>query len=214
MRYTFLLASVATMFATPAFAQSAASEFSGPRIEARVGVDVVELDLDARDGADAFESEESESGLAYGLEAGYDVAVSDRVIVGGYAGIDFSDIEYVATVGNETAGVEAGRNITLGARLGYAVSGAGLLYVKGGYTNAGVSAFYDGPGTINDFADDDTADGFHLGAGGELRINRNVYLKAEYVYTNLGRFDSEDDGVEFNSQLDRHQVLAGIGFRF
>jgi outer membrane immunogenic protein len=59
------------------------------------------------------------------------------------------------------------------------------------------------PGTTGNFLIDDDLDGFRLKAGAELGVARNVFVRAEYRYSN---YDEAD--------LDRHQVVGGIGIRF
>lgn len=92
----------------------------------------------------------------------------------------------------EEDGVSAGRDLYAGVRLGYVVAPSTLIYAKGGYTNARVSV------------DDDGAnfDGYRVGGGIEHNFGR-FYGKVEYRYS---RYD--------DAELNRDQVMAGIGIRF
>ncbi|NIJ19427.1 outer membrane immunogenic protein [Sphingomonas naasensis] len=92
----------------------------------------------------------------------------------------------------ERADVSAGRDLYAGVRAGFVVPGAILVYGKGGYTNARVSF----AGTGENF------DGYRLGAGVERSFGK-FYGKVEYRYS---RYD--------DAELNRDQVVAGIGFRF
>jgi outer membrane immunogenic protein len=190
MKIKFLLASVA-MFAaaTPAMAQEATEAFTGgARIEARAVLDHVKFSVD--------DDSVGRTGFGYGVEAGYDGTFSG-VVVGAYAGIEGS----TAKLCDSGDCIKAGRNITVGVRAG-GVVGKGLLYVKGGYTNGRL--------TIEDTDLGANADGFHLGAGYEVNVSANTYVKAEYVYTNY----SVGDTLGSNVDLQRHQGLVGVGFRF
>ena len=51
-------------------------------------------------------------------------------------------------------------------------------------------------------------EGFRVGAGAEFKLSNNMYLKGEYRYSNYGKIDGYD------IDIDRHQVVAGVGIRF
>ena len=55
---------------------------------------------------------------------------------------------------------------------------------------------------LSDFTDSANADGVRVGAGAEYAIGPNSYVKAEYRYSN------------YEGGFERHQALAGFGFRF
>ncbi|MGY4397286.1 outer membrane immunogenic protein [Sphingomonas sp. UYAg733] len=190
MKIKFLLASVAMLaVATPAMAQDTVEEFKGgARIEARAVLDHVRLSVD-NDSA-------GKTGFGYGVEAGYDGTFSGFV-VGAYAGIEGSTTKAC----DDFDCIKAGRNITVGVRAG-SVVGKGLLYVKGGYSNGRLE--------IEDTDFGANTDGFHLGAGYEVNVSANTYVKAEYVYTNY----SVGDTLGSDFDLQRHQGLVGVGFRF
>jgi outer membrane immunogenic protein len=174
--------------ASPAFAQDAF------HIAAIAGYDAPDGDVD-----DA-------SGVVYGVGLGYDFNIGN-VFVGPEAELTTSSTDECAT-GINRAGdqlcLDAGRDIYIGARIGTQVGRNARVYVGGGYTNAEIGLTYDAnlAGNTGDFAVTDELDGFRLKAGGELDLGRNAFVRAEYRYSNY-----EDD-------LDRHQVVGGIGLRF
>ena len=217
MKYLLAASAVALAFAAPVAAQESPAETaSGLRIEGRIGLDINEVDTDFDDGVDAFESSDSQSDLGYGAEVGFDFPVGESFVVGAYAGVDFSDAEYCSEVfGNDVGCVEQGRNLTLGVRAGVPFGTNALGYVKGGYSNGRINVSYeDFDDVFDDFDDGDEVDGFHLGAGVEFGLGQNLYLKGEYVYTNYNGGRYEDTDIEFNTDLTRHQIMAGVGFRF
>jgi outer membrane immunogenic protein len=90
-----------------------------------------------------------------------------------------------------------------------------LLYAKAGYTNLSIENAFTSDSDNVDF--DTTVDGYRLGAGIEQMLGRNVYAKAEYRYSNYNGLQFDDDlfGDEtLDIDLDRHQVMAGVGVRF
>lgn len=197
--------------ATPA----AAADFAGPRAEARFGWDRTTVEVEYDDGDTAFEGKDHDDGLGVGVEFGYDFAVGGAV-VGGYAGVDFANTKECSEVfGNDEACVKLGRNFTLGARIGAAVTPSTLLYVKGGYSNGQTKVTYE------DFADSDfnttekaNRDGFHVGVGAEMNVSETGYAKLELIRTNYNDYGYSDDFVDASTDSRRTQATLGFGLRF
>lgn len=176
MRTLATMALALTAAATPALAQDA--PFTGPRAEVVAGWDRVSVEG------------EGESGLTYGGAIGYDLQ-RGRAVFGVDAEITGSTTD--RTLGAVT--VEAGRDLYAGVRAGVVAAPNTLLYVKGGYTNARVTAEAAGDDSNVDL------DGFRIGAGVERDFGP-MFGKVEYRYSN------------YSQDFSRHQVLAGLGVRF
>jgi outer membrane immunogenic protein len=206
-----LLAGVAGLaFST----QAAAQDFGGLRVEGRVGYQSVNLEADFDD-EDELGGDESEGGLAYGAEVGFDVQAGPGFVVGAYAGYALSDVERCAEIfGDDEGCLEAGRTITAGVRAGVPLGTSALLYGKLGYSNTRIRVRYDDfDDIIDDFSLSEEGDGWHAGGGIELGFGRNFYGKAEYVFTNSsGNFN--EAGASGNLDADRHEFVAGLGIRF
>ena len=228
MRKIILAALLAGTVAAPAYAQTAgeASPFTGLRVEGLVGYDSLKSGNDDDDGVDTSEDDGDESleGAAFGVGVGYDVDLGG--VVAGVEG-EFSEStaeqEFDETIDGVafSSGVEVGRDIYVGGRIGFRAAPSTLVYAKAGYTNTSVEANIDGGGDRFEF--DSNVDGYRLGAGIEQLFGPNVYGKLEYRYSNYSNLDFSDDFDldEFESEdfdtdidLDRHQVVAAIGFRF
>ena len=194
MRKYLLAALAAGAAITPAAAQDTAP-FSGARVEGIIGYDHADIEG------------EGSSGVTYGAQVGYDFQSRSGAVFGVEAEATDSTVDECIT-GFDIAGDElcadAGRDLYVGGRVGAAVSPNVLVYGKAGYTNARVSLDYeDGTaGTTADFEEGRNLDGIRAGAGVEFAIGPNSYAKTEYRYSNY------EDG------FDRHQVVAGFGFRF
>lgn len=198
MRKLVLAALAASAMTAPAFAQDAT--FTGPRVEAMVGYD------SASDGTDGDAG--SSDGVTYGGAIGYDVQLGGAVI-GAEAELTGSSVDTRADsllVAGDRLVVDMGRDIYLGARVGAAITPTTLIYAKGGYTNARVDTTYETGTTRTEISED--MEGFRVGAGAEFKLASNMYLKGEYRYSNYGKIDGYDIDV------DRHQVVAGVGIRF
>ncbi len=225
MRTSILAIPLGFVAVTPAMAQQTNEAFTGFRLEALGGYDNTSADSDG-DFAPGFEdrfddgSGEGVDGFLYGVGAGYDFSTSGLVV-----GIEGEVTDSTAGDSDDDpfgpgsrASFEAERDIYVGARAGVLVGPSGLLYAKGGYTNArfGLDAD-DGAGFAQDFSA--TLDGFRVGAGFEYLLGRNVFGKVEYRYSNYSdlEVDVAEDNIDFddfNVNTDRHQLAAGVGVRF
>jgi outer membrane immunogenic protein len=205
-----------TVIATPALAQDATPTFTGPRVEAILGYDHIGAgsDIDNQNGRD----DQSIDGLLYGVGAGYDINLGSAVV-----GVEGEVTDSTAKSGRfdptDQFGfgrVKAGRDLYVGARAGFLVNPATLLYVKGGYTNQKLGVL---AGNTNQQTDESfKLDGWRVGGGVERAIGTNSFAKVEYRYS---KYDSAHidymDGAtssEFDIDTDRHQVVASVGYRF
>jgi outer membrane immunogenic protein len=184
---------LAGTIATPALAQDT-NNLGGFRIEGLVGYDRPSIE------------DENADGIAYGVGAGYDFQSGNAVFGVEAEAMDSNADERVAGAllpGDELR-VRAGRDLYVGGRVGVGVGGNSLIYAKAGYTNARVRVDYeDGTaGTAADFTERGNLDGIRAGAGAQIGLGSNAYLKTEYRYSN------------YEAGVDRHQVVGGIGFRF
>ena len=216
-----LLAGSTIAVAAPAAAQDN-SAFTGPRVEALVGYDNVRAGSDIDNDIQGNEDDQDADGVVYGAAVGYDFAAGG-VVVGVEAELTDSSAGTDLNPGGDVnrfglGNVDAGRDIYLGARVGALVGDRALVYAKGGYTNAR----FDVQGRLGqeaDFRNVDT-DGYRLGAGVEYATSENTFVKLEYRYSNYseGEVDFERENVadtdRFDIDVDRHQVMAGVGFRF
>jgi outer membrane immunogenic protein len=112
-----LIAAAAALgaMATPATAQDAAQDatFTGPRVGATVGYDVVQHAED----------------VAYGGAAGYDFAYRG-VLIGGEVSLEDSTVQKY--------GVHASRDLAASARIGYVVAPRLMAFAKVGYASTRV----------------------------------------------------------------------------
>ncbi len=210
-------------FAAPAFAQdetTPARNFEGPRVEGLVGYDHHRSGSSV-DADNTRDIKQSIDGVVYGVGIGYDVATGSHMTVGAEAELTDSSAGWDNNNGVPNTfnlgKVDAGRDIYVGARVGYAVAPSTLVYLKGGYTNARYN-LQGTDGTTNLKQRLDT-DGWRVGAGVEQKVGSNAYVKAEYRYSNYskGEFDfngETPDSSRFNIDTDRHQVMVGAGLRF
>jgi len=198
-----ILAAAVAAASVPAAAQEAAPAappFAGLHVEGLIGYDAIQ------DGGDQDSS--SSNGLLYGVAAGYDLPVG-RILLGAEGEFSASSADTRTDdlfVTGDRFRLDAGRDLYVGARVGFPISDVAMGYLKAGYTNFKVDARYDAGNTT--VRDDATLDGFRLGAGLEYRLAGQTFVKGEYRYSNYGSVDGYD------ADVDRHQLMAGLGIRF
>ena len=204
---TAALAAASAAAALPAAAQENAP-FTGARVEALLGYD------NLQDGGDG--ESDGRDGVTYGALVGYDVQAGGLVV--GVEG-EATDSSVRARSNNnfevgDQLRLDAGRDLYVGGRVGYVISPMAMIYAKGGYTNARIESRYStttttgGTTTTTTLTDKNDLGGYRLGAGLEYNISPSAYVKGEYRYSHYGDLD----GIDID--LDRHQLMAGVGIRF
>lgn len=215
------LAAGSALVSVPVMAQDVApaESFKGFHVEGLVGYDVTQAGSSIDDDS-SIDNDQSIDGLLYGVGAGYDIK-SGNFVFGPEAEVTWSTAKTKFDNGDfegfGIGNVKTNRDLYIGGRVGYAFSPRTMVYAKGGYTNAKFDV-RNGDGTVTTRTDID-ADGWRIGAGVEQAISNNVFAKLEYRYSNYekGELDYRGDlpdGQRFNLDLDRHQVVAGVGVRF
>lgn len=216
MRKLFTALLLSSAAAAPAFAQDAGAPaeatFTGPRVEAIAGYDK----LGSNGGV---------QGLAYGGGVGFDFDLGGFVagVEGEYVDSNSSREDVFADEDTDIgASFDVSRDLYVGGRAGFRATPSTLVYAKAGYTNTKLKFGVDNG--VDDRVDvDGTVDGYRLGAGVEQVIGTNTvgnaYVKLEYRYSNYGDFSFDDDlfdddDLDSDIDIDRHQVVAGIGLRF
>ena len=218
-RIALIAATALGTLAVPAQAQSYGDDpFTGPRVEGVVGVDILtpgsSEDFDNNDDLD-----DSIEGVAYGVGVGYDFALGSTVvgIEGEYVESEAeTDFDTTTFSGFGVGNIEAGRDLYVGARVGFRAGDNALVYAKGGYTNTRVNLL--ATDNTTDVGNDVELDGFRLGAGAEYALDSGVFIKGEYRYSNYSDATLENRGGvdlrDYDVDLDRHQVMVGVGYRF
>ena len=219
MKKVLFLAAAGSMvaIASPAMAQDL-DAFTGFRLEGLVGYDSIRPG--SKDDIDnAGDLDQSINDVTYGVGAGYDMNMGGVVL-----GVEGEWMKSQAKTDYDTFGftefgvanIEAGRDLYAGVRVGVPLGSKALIYAKGGYTNARFNVL--ATDNVTDTQTDIDVDGWRAGAGAELALSKNMFVKAEYRYSNYGQGEVQaPSGLEsdrFNVDVDRHQVVAGFGIRF
>lgn len=168
MKTVIFAAIAAACVSAPAFAQDAAP-FTGPRAGVTLG----------------YDNAGDEDGFAYGVTAGYDLALAPR-ITGGVE-VSLGD----TTVGD--SGVEISRDLAASLRLGFVATPRVLAFGKVGYATTRIETLGVGA----------AFEGVRFGGGLEFAATPNTYISAEYQRT------------EYEQNIGgRDTAMVGVGFRF
>jgi outer membrane immunogenic protein len=132
----------------------------------------------------SFDSSAAQGFLATAV-AGYDFRVNRNVIAGVFFDVDLSNISTDSDLPILFSSGDHRYSWALGARAGYLVNPATLLYMAAGYARAGFDF-----GTLggSDHIGDVDLHGYFLGAGVEAQLAGNWSLRGEYRFT---RFQQE-----------------------
>jgi len=191
-----LFASVAA--AAMAFVGTAAhaqdSYFGGLKAGVVAGYDDVTLSAEGESG--------SKGGFLYGVTAGYDYDLGTAVV-----GIEGEAAWSTAKESLEGDSIRAGRDLYVGARLGFPVTSSVLVYAKAGYTNTRVELSID-DGDL-EWVAGKNMDGYRLGAGLEYS-NAAKFGRLEYRFSDYGAIDAGFTDID----AKRHQVVVTAGLRF
>jgi outer membrane immunogenic protein len=185
-------AACAAAIAAPAAAEAP----SGVRIEAVAGIESATLDdFGSRDDV-------SESGAVFGLGVGYDIPIGPSVSLGidveaTESGVSFRETSSLFSTDLRT---EFGRDLYAGGRITVAASDTLNVYAKAGYTSLRIRSDFTSP-SFSEVIESDEG-GARAGAGLQIGLGRNAYIGAEYRYST------------YSGDLDRHQGVGTLGFRF
>lgn len=165
-------------------AQSPAAPFSWTGLYVGAGIGGGAAIIDQSLIGAGFSDSSAAQGFLATVATGYDYRLNRHIVAGAFFDYDLSGISTDSELPIFFSSAEHRYSWAVGARVGYLVNPATLLYVATGFTRAGFD--FDMLGRFN-------FSGYFLGAGVEAQIAGNWALRGEYRFT---QFDSKtvDDG--------------------
>lgn len=161
----------------------------------------------------------SGSGLLGGPEAGFNYQTGPWVF-GIEGAFDFSDVH-----GSTASPLFVGGGVstrlnwvgTVTGRVGFTL-GKALFYAKGGGAFGNVNFDVNHPG-VGVFTATDTSAGWTIGAGAEYALTKNLSVKAEYDYLDLGThtFTATSPGtppITADAKITEHMIKLGADYKF
>jgi outer membrane immunogenic protein len=149
----------------------------------------------------------------------------DRWVIGGELSLSGGNVEgsrLAPSVSNDDLRTTKLNSLFLATlRLGYALDGNFLAYIKGGYAgaNVDVSVVDDTGPNVGTWKSSEWQNGWTIGGGLEFAVSPNVLLGVEYNYADLGRerhSGATSDGGTAVTDVDVnvHTVWARLSFKF
>jgi len=175
-----------------AAAPAAAQDRAGFRLESRVAVETPVFSGPPTDG----ETFGLGRGMTLGFEGGYDIALSDRILIGPYATFEVSDLE--TCDGSDC--ISSQDNIAGGLHGGFLLGERTMLYAKVGYARLALDAHVRG----RDMAD--AGGGWQAALGYEHAFANELYVRMEAGYADNGRIFAVD--------FQRYHSTLAAGMRF
>jgi outer membrane immunogenic protein len=192
---------------------------------------------DASDG-EIYSVDLEDSGWFATGQLGFDYQIHDSFVIGAMIDVsggeeledsEFNEVDYTGGSDEEGQYWDASLEgmLTLSGRAGFLVTPDALIYGLGGWSwaKAEVSAFEgcdfnDDGGACDDVRadNDETLDGWTLGAGVEWAFIDNFSARLEYRYTDLGSIDAEGSNgiysVETETDVTVQSVRLTLNYRF
>ncbi len=233
--------------AAPAFAQSASDiTWTGPYVGVNLGYGGGDFKYDGSGTTDAAGTNpatarlrQSSSGVLGGGQIGYNYEMPNGIVFGVETDIDAADIgaktsySSLDSLGNSAAADVRSKIDYLGTvrgRVGKAMFGGKFVpYVTGGFAYGGVksSAYYNCSSCVaaSYSSPTNTQTGWTAGAGAEYALTRHLSMKAEYLYTDLGRDTIANGGdysvgganlynADVSEKATANVVRVGLNYRF
>ncbi len=199
-RFIFAALAAATL-AAPALAADGDKPFQGPFIGVQLGWQQDRQSLTTST-VPATTARAKGDGFAYGGQIGYDFQIGSAVL-----GLETAITGRTGRTDFAAFDVEQGRTINVTGRAGWLITPEGLLYARGGYSNARFSI-------SNPTGPSENRDGYLVGVGYEHRLGRNVSARIEYNYSDYGNDQLVGVGGPATLNYHRHAVMTGVNFRF
>jgi outer membrane immunogenic protein len=175
------------------------SSWTSPYMGLGAGAGTADTKVSTPDVLDAGSGHLGSDGVFLTANVGYDYQLNAHFVAGAFADAEFGNLGYDSSLrlaAGPLSESESVRNkfenmFMVGARLGYLATPDTMLFVSGGYANAGLSDTrfdlrFNGTTVESAMIDGKRFSGGFLGGGIETRINDALSIKAEYRYVDFG----------------------------
>ena len=189
-------------------ADRATADFSGPYVGVRFGHGAVLSDNEGvRSGGTAIDIIRASHGPVLGVVAGYGVTFG-RAYVGLEFGADSAEMNW--NIERDPNGriysTERGGSVSVAARLGWRIGESAMVYGQIGAVRARFDIPYQTSGVA--VHSDESVSGLRAGAGLEVALGEETWLRLDYATTEYDRYDVE---YSTNSDsFDHAESLASI----
>lgn len=217
---------MAALSAAPAFAadptvdvpmESPVFSWSGAYVGAAIGYgwgDHTVTEFNDGGVPSGFVRDYDSDGFIGGVFAGYNWQ-SSQFVYGIEGDIEYTDIDGGFVISGDSVTVDVGLQGSLRARAGFAFDRF-MVYGTGGVAFADIDYDLIDNGVAETVGE--TAVGWTIGGGAEAAVTDQIFVRAEYRYTDFGteNFDSAVafPGLNYDQDTAFHTVRLGVGYKF
>lgn len=152
-------------------------------------------------------------GLLAGGTLGFDYQMG-RFVVGALGDVDWNNTESTASVlGIANARLQEQWGADVLGRVGFLANDRSLIYALGGWSWEKYEGSLSIPLLGVSLSDDETTNGFTVGAGLEVMVTNNLSVKGEYRYTDFDSIDFGTGGV-IDIEPERQSARVGVNYKF
>ncbi|WP_428334397.1 outer membrane protein [Novosphingobium sp.] len=206
----------------PTVALTPVEGFGGLHVEASVGWDHLNATSIRTIDNTITQTRGTGSGAAFGGAIGYDIPLTDKVLIGAELGVygstaKFNNSAHLVANDFNTSLVKIQPDVFIGGRVGFVLNRKTEVYAKAGLSTFHFSVYgTDGSDNLHQSA---SATGLRGGIGLERQITKVTYVKVEYDYTHYGSeqfnfSDATPNASVYNLRGNRQQAMLSFGFRF
>ena len=148
------------------------------------------------------------------LTLGYDRQIHNGLVFGIFADYAFGKLEWENSWSDVRATLSVDDSWAVGARLGLIRSCCTMWYATAGYAQAKFELKDTSGGSWFDEDATTTLKGWFVGGGVEQQLRDNLFLKAEYRYTDYGSeklYASEYETLDVDTNV--HSVRLGVNWK-
>lgn len=189
-------------------------DWSGLYLHGSLGYGWSDSDQTFSTGGNSWSVDVNADGFIGAVGLGYDFQIHRDMVLGVFADYTIGNLDDDYTLAGLPGSAEYDNIFAIGGRWGVTVHQDLMLFASVGYTSADIELSTPGePSSKFDL------DGYFLGVGLERKIRDNLYLTADYRYSDFGDHSvtvTGDCGVtcRFDFEDELHHVRFGLNYKF
>lgn len=193
---------ISPLVAALALGATAASAEPFQGFHAGVGIGGSKVQSEDKIPGFARKADNDAKGFAYRGFVGYDVKLSERIVLGAEAGISNGDKKIESRVDTARVKVDPGIGFDVTARLGFVATDNLMVYGRAGWAREKFEREIRFTNNNTVLRNDKDANGALFGIGAEYALSDNVAIRAEYDRTN------------FKEDRKRDRLMVSAAYRF
>ena len=190
-----------------------ADRFDGAYVGLQGGYGAFNTDLFGDRPADTLDAQFGDEGATGGVFAGYGLTFGSFYL-GGELEVEVSNVtgDHQRDPSGRDFAVDKRYGYGASARAGMVFGGSTLVYARAGVVETEFSTDFSTSGASA--SRDDSETGLRLGGGVELQVTDDVFMRADYTYTDYDEYALVVGGSSERFDNSESLLRLGLGFRF